>query len=360
LITFPENNAAGSRPAAFVFCAKPVLVESPMQKPAYQPSLPSGLTIANSNSEGAPHPTARKVIEMLSAQPAPLGSAPALRAHYTKSRRQFLAPLDPIHSRFHIHGAPGVPHLTIIRPQRYAHEKSLPALVFLHGGGWTLGSLETYEPFCRQLANATGSIIVWVEYRLAPEHPFPAAYNDARAALRWVYDNALRLGVDENRIMLGGDSAGGNIAAAVCLAERNERTPYQPWRQILLYPCLDISASMPSHRKFAESFLLTKGLYAWYRENYAGQPEKPNHWRLSPLFAHDVSGLPPTVLLYAGFDPLRDEAAAYAVKLTLADVKLETLYFADMIHGFLTMGGVIPAAQAAVNRIADALAALSD
>jgi acetyl esterase len=296
---------------------------------------------------------------MLSALSPPKGSLAALRAHHTKSRRPFLAPLERVHSRFHVHGAPGVPHMTVIRPQRYETEKSLPALVFLHGGGWTLGSFETYEPLCRQLANAIGSVLVWVDYRLAPEQPFPAAYDDTRAALRWVYDNALRLGVDENRIMLGGDSAGGNLAAAVCLAECDERTPYQPWRQILLYPSLDISASMPSHRKFSDGYLLTKELYRWYRTNYAGTPEKPNHWRLSPLFAHDVSGLPPTILLYAGFDPLRDEAAAYSVKLTLADVRLETLYFSDMIHGFLTMGGVIPAAGVAVGRIAQALDALA-
>ncbi len=138
---------------------------------------------------------------------------------------------------------------------------------------------------------------------------------------------------------------GGNLAAVACLAERYDRSPYQPWRQILLYPCLDISACMPSHKKFAEGYLLTANLYRWYRENYAGKPEKSGHWRLSPLFAADVGGLPPTILLYAGFDPLRDEASAYAMKLSLADVPLRTLYFSDMIHGFLTMGGAIPAAN---------------
>jgi acetyl esterase len=308
-----------------------------------------------------PHSSVLQVIEELSANPPPRGSSPAeLRAHHTRTRRPFLAPLEPVHDYFHIHGAPGVPKLSVIRPRQYDTQKSLPAFVFLHGGGWTVGSYETYQPLCRQLANATGSVVVWVDYRLAPEHRFPAAFEDTRAALRWVYDNALRLGVDAERIMLGGDSAGGNLAAAVCLAERNERTPYQPWRQILLYPCLDVTASMPSHKKFADGFLLTEKLYRQYRINYAGAPEKPNHWRLSPLYAHDVSGLPPTVLLYAGFDPLRDEAAAYAMKLTLANVPLQTLYFSDMIHGFLTMGGAIPAAGAAVNRIARALEALSE
>jgi len=315
--------------------------------------------LAHRRDPQTPHPSAMDVIDALAAVRPPKGNIGTLRAHHAKSRRQFLAPIEPVHSIFHIEGAPGVPRLSVIRPLAYESTKPLPAMVFLHGGGWTVGNFETYEPFCRALANATGSILVYVHYRLAPEHPFPAAFDDTRAALRWVYDNALRLGADENRIMLGGDSAGGNLAAAVCLAEKDERTPYQPWRQLLLYPCLDMTACMASHRQFAEGYLLTAPLYRWYRSNYAGQIEKPLQWRLSPLFAYDLSGLPPTVLLYAGFDPLRDEAAAYAVKLTLADVRLETLYFADMIHGFLTMGGAIPAAGAAVNRIAQALAALS-
>ena len=320
----------------------------------------SGLRLAHEADFQQPHESAIRVMEVLARVAPPKDNPAAQRAHHAKSRRPFLAPIEPVHSLFHIHGASGVQKLSVIRPQRYSTEKPLPGLVFLHGGGWTLGAFETYEPFCRQLANVTGSIVIWVDYRLAPEHPFPAAYDDTRAALRWVYDNALRLGVDENRIMLGGDSAGGNLAAAVCLAERDERTPYQPWRQILLYPCLDITACMPSHRKFADGYLLTADLYRHYRTAYAGTPDKPNHWRLSPLFAHDVSGLPPTVLLYAGFDPLRDEASAYAMKLALAGVPLQTLYFPDMIHGFLTMGGAIPAAGAAVDRIAQALEAFTD
>jgi acetyl esterase len=251
--------------------------------------------LAHDASPERPHSSACRVIEALAAVAHPRGGLAALRTHHAKTRRPFLAPIEPVHSLFHIQGAPDVPKLIVIRPALYETEKSLPAIVFLHGGGWTLGAFETYEPFCRQLANRTGSIVIWVDYRLAPEHPFPAAFDDTRAALRWIYDNAIRLGLDEHRIMLAGDSAGGNLAAAACLAERIERTPYQPWRQILLYPCLDISASMPSHKRFAEGYLLTAELYRWYRANYAGEPVKPNHWRLSPLYAHDVSGLPPTI-----------------------------------------------------------------
>ena len=230
-------------------------------------------------------------------------------------------------------------------------------ILYLHGGGWSLGSLATYEPFCRSLANATGQIVIWVEYRLAPEAPYPAALDDTLAAWRWVQNNHGELGANPARISIGGDSAGGNLAAVAALALRGE-TGIQPWRQVLLYPCLDMSASLASHRRLAEGYLLTAPLYAWYRDNYAPAGIARDDWRLSPLFADDLGGLPPAVLLYAGFDPLRDEAAAYAMKLTLAGVPVETLYFADMIHGFLTMGGAIPAAQAAVTRIAEALSVL--
>jgi acetyl esterase len=309
----------------------------------------------------APHPTAQRIIALLSdGRPFPGGDIAAVRRAYNLSRRQFLGEMEPVEGVFHILPAKGVaPRLTVIRPTRFKRGMRLPALLYLHGGGWSLGSLATYEPFCRQLANATGQIILWVEYRLAPESPYPAAILDTLAAWRWVQENYRELAVDPARISIGGDSAGGNLAAVAALTLRGE-TGIQPWRQVLLYPCLDMSASLASHRKFAQDYLLTQSLYAWYRDNYAGPASARDDWRLSPLFAEDLSGLPPTILLYAGFDPLRDEAAAYAMKLTLAGVPVETLYFADMIHGFLTMGGAIPAASAAVTRIADALETITN
>jgi acetyl esterase len=310
-----------------------------------------------SSAPSEPHSTARRVMEILGDSTAPGLGLAALRRHYNLSRRQFLSELQPVESVFHIHPAVrGVPRLTVIRPRGFKRGDRLPALVFMHGGGWTLGSLATYEPFCRELANACGMILIWVEYRLAPEAPFPAAYDDTLAAWRWVQANYAELGADPARIMIGGDSAGGNLAAAAALTLRGEMG-IQPWRQVLLYPCLDLSASLASHRRFADGYLLTAPLYAWYRNNYLNGANQDD-WRLSPLFADDLSCLPPTLLLYAGFDPLRDEAAAFAIKLTMAQVPVETLYFADMIHGFRTMGGAIPAARAAVTRIAEALSAL--
>jgi len=307
-----------------------------------------------------PHPTARKVMEILgeTAPPPSDVNIAAVRRRYNLSRRQFLPELEPVESVFHILPAErGVPRLTVIRPRQFQQGNSLPAIVFLHGGGWTLGSLATYEPFCRALSNATGQIIIWVEYRLAPEAPYPAALNDTLAAWRWVRANTHELGADPTRLSIGGDSAGGNLAAAASLVLRQEAGNV-PWRQILLYPCLDMSASLASHRKLSQGYLLTGPLYAWYRDNYVPPGVARDDWRLSPLFAEDLSNLPPAVILYAGFDPLRDEAAAYVMKLTLAGVPVEPLYFSDMIHGFLTMGGAIPAAQAAITRIATAIAAL--
>jgi len=312
-----------------------------------------------SHEPDRPHPTAQRVVELLAQNrsPAKMDIA-AIRRHYNLSRRQFLSELEPVESVIHILPAGGcAPRLTVIRPRNF--RPGLPALVYLHGGGWSLGSLATYEPFCRQLANATGQIVIWVEYRLAPENPYPAALDDTLAAWRWVQENHRELGADPARISIGGDSAGGNLAAVAALALRDE-PGIQPWRQVLLYPCLDMSASLSSHRKLAEGYLLTAPLYAWYRDNYAGPTADRDDWRLSPLFAEDLSGLPPTILLYAGFDPLRDEAAAFVMKLALAGVPVEPLYFADMIHGFLTMGGAIPAATAAVTRIADAMQALDN
>lgn len=307
----------------------------------------------------APHPTAQRVIEILGDAPPPIdASIRAVRHRYNLSRRQFLAELEPVENIFHILPAErGVPRLTVIRPRIFRQGERLPAIVYLHGGGWSLGSLATYEPFCRALANATGQIVIWVEYRLAPEAPYPAALDDTLAAWRWVQENHGELGADPTRISIGGDSAGGNLAAVAALALRGQ-PGLPPWRQLLLYPCLDMSASLVSHRKFADGYLLTASLYAWYRDNYAPQGVARDDWRLSPLFADDLAHLPPTIILYAGFDPLRDEAAAYAMKLTLAGVPVEPLYFADMIHGFLTMGGAVPVAQAAITRVADAFAAL--
>jgi acetyl esterase len=320
---------------------------------------PHALRLVQSEPD-APHPTVQRVIEILGDTPPPSAGIDiaAARRRYNLSRRQFLAELEPVENILHILPAErGVPRLTVIRPRNFRTGDRLPAIVYLHGGGWSLGSLATYEPFCRSLANTTGQIVIWVEYRLAPEAPYPAALDDTLAAWRWVQENHGELGADPARISVGGDSAGGNLAAVAALVLR-EQGGVMPWRQLLLYPCLDMSASLASHRRLADGYLLTASVYTWYRDNYVPAGVRRDDWRLSPLFADDLAHLPPAIILYAGFDPLRDEAAAYVMKLTLAGVAVEPLYFGDMIHGFLTMGGAIPAARAAIAKITDAFASL--
>lgn len=298
-------------------------------------------------------PAAAGVLARL-AQRGPRSEITAIEARkrYVESRMPLLAAPEPVASFVDLRPAPaGLPKLTIIRPYGTGTDELLPALIYFHGGGWMLGDLDIYDPFMRALSNATRSAIVWVHYRLAPEYPFPAALDDAWVASEWVQKNAEWLSIDPTRIGIGGDSAGGNLAAVTAIAARDRRIEFDPLYQALLYPCLDLTASLPSHRLFEEGYLLTADLYAWYRRNYLGGRVSPADWRVSPLFASSFADVAPAILLCGGFDPLRDEAAAYAARLRGAEVKVERLYFPGQIHGFLTMGGAIPAARAAIDRM---------
>lgn len=304
--------------------------------------------------------SAAKVIERLAHNgPVPFRAANDARKRYNASRSPLLAPKEDVESVVHIRPpAEAVPPMVFFRPKGAPANARLPALVFLHGGGWTVGSLEIYEPLCRQLANATGRSVIWLDFRLAPEHPFPAALEDTWNAVEWLAASADWIGIDRNQIAIGGDSSGGNLAAATALAARDRVIDFKPQFQLLIYPCLDLTAVQPSHAELAEGYLLTRDLYAWYRQNYVGAFPDPGDWHLSPLFADNLRGLPPTVVLYAGFDPLRDEAIVYSARLVDAGVPVQPLFFPRMIHGFLNFGGVIPAASVAVQRIAVAIKAV--
>jgi len=305
-----------------------------------------------------PAEDARRVLAHFHSSLAAAGADIAeVRRQYAARYRPLIAELDEGGAVTFVPAENDRPALAVIRPAA-PDGGPLPALVFFHGSGWTFGDLDVYEPFCRRLANATGCAVVWVEYRLAPEHPFPAPLTDVRTAYRWIIDNAWGLGLDAGRIGVVGDEAGGNLAAVLCLAERDERGGRLPWVQVLLCPSLDMSACMNSHKMFASGYGLDAQTHSWYRHNYAPDAVKPCLWRLSPLFAHDVKRLPPAVILYAGYDILRDEAEAYANRLEDADVPLRRLYFPDMIHGFVTMGRAIAAADTAIHRIAAALRGL--
>jgi acetyl esterase len=231
---------------------------------------------------------------------------------------------------------------------------ALPALVYFHGGGFVIGDLETHDPLCRTLANETGAKVVAVDYRLAPEHKFPAAADDSYAAVKWVETNAASLGVDPNRIAVGGDSAGGNLAAVVCQTAKQKGGPHIVF-QLLIYPVTQLRANTESMKSFAEGYFLEKKTMDWFFDQYTTPGTDPNDPRISPLAATDLSGLPRAYVVTAGFDPLRDEGKAYADKLNRAGVAAVYVDYPSMIHGFFGMSGVLPQARQAIT---DASAAL--
>lgn len=234
-------------------------------------------------------------------------------------------------------------------------EAPSPLLVFLHGGGHVFGDLDGYDPVCRLLAAGAGARVLSVDYRLAPEHPFPAAADDATAAFRWAVANAEALGADPQRIAVGGDSAGGNLAAVVALDTRDAGDAIQPAFQLLLYPVVDMTAATVSRAMFADGFLLTERRIAWATGCYLPHAPRRHDPRASPLLADDLSGLPPAYVATAGFDPLRDEAEQFADRLRDAGVDVELRRHDDLIHGYANLTGISRAARAAMDEAAKAL-----
>ncbi|MBO0735715.1 MAG: alpha/beta hydrolase [Alphaproteobacteria bacterium] len=233
---------------------------------------------------------------------------------------------------------------------------ALPALVYFHGGGWVIGDLDTHDCLCRHLANAARCIVVSVDYRLAPEHKFPAAVEDCLYATCWVAEQAKAIGIDRQRVAVGGDSAGGNLAAVVCLLARDLGEPKLVF-QVLLYPATDCAMTYPSKQRFAEGYLLTRPTLQWFYDNYLRGPSDLGDWRASPLRAQHLTRLPAALLLTAGNDVLCDEGEAYARRLQQDGVPVLLRQFPDQIHGFLTMGKIVHAALPALDEVAAALRA---
>jgi len=233
----------------------------------------------------------------------------------------------------------------------------LPALVYFHGGGWVIGNLETHDGLCRHLANAAGALVVSVDYRLAPEHPFPAPGEDAYTATRWVAANAGALGGDARRIAVGGDSAGGNLAAVVSLMARDRGGPPLVF-QLLVYPVTDApSANTASYRENAEGYFLTARMMRWFWNHYCGKNPDLSDPYLCPLRARDLKRLPPALVITAEFDPLRDEGEAYAARLREAGNQADLKRYPGMIHGFFGMGPLLTKAREATKEAASALRA---
>jgi acetyl esterase len=227
----------------------------------------------------------------------------------------------------------------------------LPTLLYFFGGGWTLGSIETSDAICRSLANAVPCQVITVGYRLAPEHPFPAAVNDCFEATKWVATNAAEVGADPDRLAVAGDSAGGNLAAVVTLLAREHGGPGLA-AQVLVYPNTDYRGGTQSMRDNDDPALFNRRSVAWYWGHYLASPEDGRNPRVSPLLANDLSGLPPALVITAEFDPLRDEGEAYADRLRMAGVAVSATRYPGMVHGFFAMAGILDGGRQAIEQVA--------
>jgi acetyl esterase len=255
------------------------------------------------------------------------------------------------------------PHGTI--PARIYTPKTLrqtgglaPCLVFFHGGGWVIGDLDSHDVVCRKLADEGQLIVVAVDYRLAPEHKFPAAVEDAITATKWVADHARRLGIDAAKLTVGGDSAGGNLAAVVAIASRDGNGPAIAG-QVLIYPATEAARMHPSHSEPETSILLTHSVTRYFYDQYLGSAADVHDWRASPARASTLIGLPPAYVLTAGADPLRDEGDEYARRLKEAGVPVTFRHFSGQFLGFFTMGKLLTQANVAAGEIGAWLKALN-
>ena len=237
-----------------------------------------------------------------------------------------------------------------VRLYRPAGDRPLPALLYFFGGGWVLGTIDTADGVSRSLANSSGALVVVAGYRLAPEHPFPAAIDDCYATLRWVAEHADEIGADPTRLAVGGDSAGGNLAAAVALVARDEGLALAG--QILVYPNTDQLADDESMRTADDPFLFNRHSVAWYRRHYLSDPADAADPLASPLRAESLAGLPPALVITAEYDPLRDEGEAYARRLADDGVPVDLSRYSGMAHGFFTMVGTLAASRAAIAQAA--------
>jgi acetyl esterase len=278
-----------------------------------------------------------QVRALFSAQPLPPGEAVA-----RVEDRSLPGPAGPIPVR-------------VYRPLGTGPEP-LPGLVYFHGGGFVLCGLDSHDFACRGLANAAGCAVVSVDYRLAPEHPFPAAPEDCHAAARFVAENPSEFGVDPRRLAIGGDSAGGNLTAVVALMARDRGGPQLRF-QLLIYPVTDCSFETRSYRENAEGFFLTRRQMRWFWEHYLADPAQAADPYASPLRAEKLEGLPPALVITAEYDPLRDEGEAYAARLREAGVPVAQSRYEGMIHGFFSMGNAVDRGRDAVAEAAAALRA---
>ncbi len=298
------------------------------------------------------HPQTRALLSVIErgALPTLESQGPVAARLQYRDRRHLLQPAPrPVAAVVELlaEGPDGPIPLRLYRPHPVSSEGTSPVLIYFHGGGFVIGDLDTHDSLCRDLAMLSGCAIVAVDYRLAPEHRFPAAVVDCVAATRWVRDHAAELALDPDRLAVGGDSAGGTLAAVVAIDAR-ERADLAIAFQLLIYPVTDLRCNSASYAENGRGYLLTQETMRWFVANYLADPAQADDWRASPLLHPDLSNLPPALVLTAGYDPLRDEGAAYAGRLASAGARASTVSFPGQIHGFVTMGKLIDEASTAL------------
>jgi acetyl esterase len=295
-----------------------------------------------------------ELMKQTGARPVSDMEPPEAREYYRQRTRMTEGPAPEMAETRDL-SAPGpagpIP-LRLYRPHG-APAEGAPALVYLHGGGWVIGDLDTHDVLCRQIARAAGGVVIAVDYRLAPEHPFPEPLNDCLTALNWIAANGQTLGIDRSRIGLGGDSAGGNMTASACIHARDHGPSLRC--QILIYPSTDMLNRHPSRVALANMPPLTLPVIDWFHSRYMPLPAHAKDWRASPMLAESLAGLPPALVIVAGQDPLHDEGIAYAERMKQAGVETVVRDFPGQIHGFMNMGGVMRATHEAVAEIGSAL-----
>ena len=298
------------------------------------------------------HPQTQALLDLIEARgipPTHTLTPTDARAFY-RERRAFTQPAPPpvaLVRDLQADGPHGAIPLRLYRPVGAPDSALLPILVYYHGGGWVIGDLDTHDTLCRELANGAGCAVVAVDYRMGPENRFPAAVDDCIAATRWLHAHAAELHLDATRLAVGGDSAGGNLAAVVSISARDAGDLPIAY-QLLIYPATDQHRTMPSHTTNGQGYVLTTDTMDYFTGHYIADAAQYKDWRASPLLHPDLNTLPPALVLTAGYDPLRDEGAAYAERLTSAGNLASYVCFERQIHGFITMGKVLDEANTAV------------
>ncbi|MCH2162046.1 MAG: alpha/beta hydrolase [Phycisphaerales bacterium] len=325
--------------------------DAPLPRPLAESTREAG---SAENLEMTVDPALSPVLEFIHGSETPLREMTPSKARATASRfprpRQSRTPMDDVRDLV-IPGPGGDIPARLLRPRK---DQGLPLVVAFHGGGWVLGDLDGFEPEARLLAAGGDCAVLAVDYRLAPEHPFPAAIEDAFAATEWASANAASLGCDAGRLGVAGMSAGGNLAAAVTIMARDAGIPGLRF-QLLVYPVLDADLDRPTMHAFGEGLALERADMEWFWNQYCPDHAQRSDPRASPLQATTLAGLPPAYLALAALDPLLDEALDYATALQSAGVRTEIRVAPRMIHGFFSCGPLCEAAAAEIERAVTAL-----